>query len=124
MQIAPHRNRVYYIFGHLAEVHDRALPLLEKGKRLHPKVDVLFLESPDCSRADLEMSDVLKELWVEINDAVTSALETFSPDEWLERHSELSPLGFMAISRQSRLAVVLGLISHLSHHLGQVRLIH
>jgi hypothetical protein len=124
MQIAPGRNRVYYIFGHLAAVHDRAFPLLGKGKRFHPELDVLFLESPDCSTPDLEMGDVLKDAWVEINDAVTSAIETLSPAEWLDRHSELSPLGFMTISRQNRLAVVLSLISHLSHHLGQVRLMH
>ncbi|HEY5255597.1 MAG TPA: DinB family protein, partial [Acidobacteriaceae bacterium] len=44
MEVAPGRNRVYYIVGHLAAIHDRLLPMLGIGDRLHPELDDLFIE--------------------------------------------------------------------------------
>src|SRR5438270_12913571 len=38
-EIAPGRNRVYYLLGHLTAVHDLLLPLLRLGDRLHPEFD-------------------------------------------------------------------------------------
>jgi hypothetical protein len=30
LQVAPRRNRIYYLLGHLAVVHDRAIPMFGK----------------------------------------------------------------------------------------------
>ena len=38
-EVATHRNRVYYLLGHLTVAHDRLLPLLRLGDRLHPEVE-------------------------------------------------------------------------------------
>jgi len=35
----PGRNPVYYLMGHLALIHDRLLPMLGFGERLHPELD-------------------------------------------------------------------------------------
>ena len=35
-QVAPDKNRLFYLLGHLTAVHDRMLPLLAIGERLHP----------------------------------------------------------------------------------------
>lgn len=59
-QVAPGRNRLYYIWGHLAAVSDRALPFLHDGERVYPELDVLFIDSPDCAVDDLETSETLK----------------------------------------------------------------
>ena len=52
MEVAPGRNRVYYIVGRLAAIHDRLLPMLGIGDRLHPELDDLFIEHPDRTFAD------------------------------------------------------------------------
>ena len=52
-EIAPGKNRLLYLWGHLTAVHDAMLPLLSLGERLHPEFDVAFVSNPDKSRADL-----------------------------------------------------------------------
>lgn len=51
-QVAPGRNRIFYLLGHLTAVHDRMFTLLGVGERLHPELDKPFLESPDGEAAD------------------------------------------------------------------------
>ena len=41
-EIAPGRNRLLYLWGHLTAVHDAMLPLLSLGERLHPEFDIAF----------------------------------------------------------------------------------
>ena len=38
-QVAPGKNRVFYLLGHLTAMHDRMFPLLGLGERLHPELD-------------------------------------------------------------------------------------
>ena len=44
-EVAPGKNRLFYLLGHLVAVHDRMLPLLRLGARLHPELDEPFLRS-------------------------------------------------------------------------------
>jgi hypothetical protein len=46
-EIAPGRNRLYYLVGHLAVVHDRMFPLLGVGERRYQQLDKPFLEDAD-----------------------------------------------------------------------------
>src|SRR5215470_3002348 len=41
-EVAPHRNRVYYLLGHLTVAHDRLLPLLRLGDSLNPELEEEF----------------------------------------------------------------------------------
>src|SRR3954453_23145755 len=51
-EVAPGRSRVLYLLGHLTAVHDRMLPLLGFGERLHPELDEAFISKPDGEPAD------------------------------------------------------------------------
>src|SRR5256712_12668014 len=42
-EIAPGRNRLLYLWGHLTAIHDAMLPLLGLRERLHPEFDVAFV---------------------------------------------------------------------------------
>jgi hypothetical protein len=42
-EIAPGKNRVVYLWGHLAAAADAMIPLLGFGERLHPELDAIFL---------------------------------------------------------------------------------
>ena len=46
-QVAPNKNRLFYLLGHLTAVHDHMLPLLGIGERLHPELDEAYLTNPD-----------------------------------------------------------------------------
>src|SRR5258707_15067709 len=39
-EVAPGKNRLIYLWGHLTAVHDAMLPLLGFGRRRHPQFDV------------------------------------------------------------------------------------
>src|SRR5436309_15452621 len=45
-EIAPGRNRVLYLWGHLTAIHDAMLPLLGLRERLHPEFDVVVRLGP------------------------------------------------------------------------------
>jgi hypothetical protein len=42
LEVAPGKNRVYYLMGHLAAIHDRLFPLLRLGARLYPNSTLSF----------------------------------------------------------------------------------
>jgi hypothetical protein len=62
-EIAPGRNRLLYLWGHLTAVHDAMLPLLSLGERLHPEFDVAFVSNPDKSRADFPSHEEIRRAW-------------------------------------------------------------
>ena len=41
-EVATHRNRGYYLLGHLTVAHDRLLPLLRLGDSLNPELEEEF----------------------------------------------------------------------------------
>src|SRR6266576_1314967 len=57
-EIAPGRNRLLYLWGHLTAVHDAMLPLLSLGERLHPEFDAPFVSNPDKSLPQFSLDDV------------------------------------------------------------------
>ena len=122
-EVAPGKNRLIYLWGHLAAVNDTLLPLLRLGERLHPELDVAFLGTPDGSVPDSISPAAIKQVWGEINDALTSAFLQLSPDEWLERHNNVSEEDFNREPHRNRFTILLGRTSHLSYHLGQVMLV-
>jgi len=67
-EIAPGRNRLVYLWGHLIAVHDAMLPLLGLGARLHPELDAAFLTAADRTVGDLPTVAELGQLWREVHD--------------------------------------------------------
>src|SRR4029077_6913010 len=50
-EVAPGRNRLIYLWGHLTAAHDAMFPILGLGERLHPELDATFVSSPDKAGA-------------------------------------------------------------------------
>ncbi|HEY4218126.1 MAG TPA: DinB family protein [Gemmatimonadaceae bacterium] len=121
-RVAPDRNRIYYIIGHLAAVHDRMFGLLGVGDRLHPELDAEFLQNPDTHAAGSLSVAQLKAVWSEINTKLTAALERLSPDEWLDKHTSVSDEDFKKEPHRNRMSVLLSRTNHASFHTGQIRL--
>lgn len=121
-EVAPGRNRVFYLLGHLTAVHDRMLPLLGLGERLHPELDKEFLTEADTHTTSDVAAQSLRASWNEVNARLTNAIESLAPEAWLERHTAVSPEDFAADPLRNRLSVLLNRTGHVAFHLGQIRL--
>jgi hypothetical protein len=84
-EVAPGRNRVYYLLGHLTAVHDRLFATLRLGERLHSELDEAFIEKADKTDLDDELPAAeLRKAWREVNDKLTAAMEKLSAEQWLD----------------------------------------
>lgn len=121
-EVAPGRNRISYLVGHLTAVHDRMLPLLGVGERLHPELDAPYIDNPDRHSDPGHSAADLRQAWSEVNGKLTAALEALRPEQWLERHTAVSEEDFAKEPLRNRLAVLLSRTNHASFHIGQIRL--
>jgi len=119
-EIATGRNRALYIVGHLTAVSDRMLPLLGIGERRFPNLDSVYLEHPDRTEADPLAPADLKAAWRDLATRLTDALEAFTPEEWLQKHTAVSDEDFAKDPARNRMAVVLSRTNHISYHMGQL----
>ncbi len=121
-QVAPGRNRLIYLWGHLAAVNDGLLPLLGIGERLHPEFDEMFISNPDKSVQLTVSGQSLKAAWQEINQKLWEGFTRFSPSDWADRHAAVSQKDFEKEPHRNRFTVLLGRTAHLAYHLGQATL--
>src|SRR3989475_12567915 len=118
-EIAPGRNRVVYLWGHLTAVHDAMLPLLGLGERLHPEFDVVFVSNPDKSQAAIPSHEQVRQAWNAVNGELSNCFEKMSWSDWLRRHSAVSAEEFAKDASRNRFAILLSRTNHLSYHFGQ-----
>jgi hypothetical protein len=117
--VAPGKNRLIYLWGHLAAINDRMVAILGFGERLHPELDAMFVSNPDKT-VDLTLSpEKLKYIWDEVNERLWTRICNLSPSEWLEKHTAVSNEEFIREPHRNRFAVLLGRTAHLAYHFGQ-----
>jgi len=121
-EVAPGKNRLIYLWGHLAATNDRLLPLLGIGERLHPEFDGMFISNPDKSVQITVSKESLKAAWQEINQKLWDGLVNFSASDWAQRHHAVSKEDFEREPHRNRFTVLLGRTAHLAYHLGQATL--
>ncbi len=118
-EIAPGRNRLFYLWGHLTAIHDAMLPLLGLGERLHPEFDAAFVSNPDKSQAGIPSHDQVRRAWNVVNARLWEGFEKMSWSDWLGRHTAVSEEDFAKDASRNRFAILLSRTNHLSYHLGQ-----
>lgn len=118
-EIAPGKNRLVYLMGHFAAAHDRMLPLLGIGNRLHPELDAMFLSAKD-REVDTPPAAEIRKMWSEINGALTSAMMALSASDWLTKHTAVSDEDFVKEPHRNRYSVLLSRTNHLWYHYGQM----
>ena len=121
VEVAPRRNRILYLWGHLTAVDDAMFGVLRLGERLHPELDAVFIAQPDRS-VPLPTSAEIARCWDDVHTELLSRFKTLSSKEWLERHGSVSPEDFERNPTRNRLAVLLGRTNHASYHFGQMML--
>ena len=126
LEIAPGRNRVLYIVGHLAAHHDRLFALLRLGERLHPELDHPFIVAPDTkepSPTAFTSTQHVLEAWKLVNHQLAERMASLTAPEWLERHNNVSPEDFLEHPLRNRLAVLISRTNHVAYHTGQIQLV-
>lgn len=119
-EVAPGRNRVSYLLGHLTAVHDRLFPLLGLGQRLHPELDEEFLSEPDKKSPGRVPAADLRRAWSEVNQQLMAAFVALPPEEWLKKHDAVSEEDFAKEPLRNRLAVLQSRTIHAGFHAGQI----
>jgi hypothetical protein len=122
LQVAPARNRLIYIWGHLTAINDGIYPLFGFGPRRYPELENMFVTSADGAVAQIPSGPELKEIWTQLDAGLWDAFQKLSASEWLQRHQAVSLEDFVREPHRSRYASLLGRTAHLSYHLGQALL--
>jgi hypothetical protein len=118
-QVAPGRNRLVYLVGHLTATNDRLFPMLGLGQRLYPEFDEPYLANPDRTLPDPATPSEVKNAWTEVNSKLTAAFEALTPKEWLQKHSAVTTEEFAKEPLRNRLAVLMSRTGHVAFHAGQ-----
>jgi len=121
VEVAPGKNRMLYLWGHLTATHDAMFSVLRLGERLHPELDAIFITKPNRSMPLPAPAEIAR-CWEAIHTALLSTFTTLGPHEWLERHGSVSAEEFKPNSTRNRLAVLLSRTNHASYHFGQMML--
>ena len=122
-QVAPGKNRVFYLLGHLTATHDRMFPLLGLGDRLHPELDDTYITNSDKFLGGPLSATELRRAWAEVNNKLTAAFERFTREDWLQKHTAVSDEDFAKDPTRNRLAIVISRTNHASYHSGQAILV-
>ena len=122
-QVAPDRNRLIYLWGHLSATHDALFPLLGLGPRLFPELEGMFLSCPDRSNSGIYSGKELKQIAGQVHHSLWVAFNELKPGEWLEKHTSVTAAEFATDPSRNRYSVVLNRTAHMAFHLGQAALV-
>jgi len=121
--VAPGKNRVIYLLGHLLVIHDGIFEALELGKRSYTHYDELFL-TPQHPANKYPPYDLLLHKWISLNKTLTFQLRHIPFDEWRSKHHYISDTDFALHPTKNKFCVFQCTTMHLFHHSGQLALIH
>jgi len=86
-EVAPGKNRVIYLWGHLTAFNDALIPLLGFGARIHPELDLMFVSNPDRTVPTILLGEDLKIIWQETSQILWTGFSKLSVADWLQKHS-------------------------------------
>jgi len=118
-EIAPGKNRVIYLYGHLIALHDAMFATLRLGERKYAELDAVFVKAADKSVAMPPVGE-MKAAWSAVHERLDSAMRKLTPAEWVERHASVSEEDFVKEPHRNRMALLLSRTSHVAYHVGQV----
>ncbi len=123
LEIAPGRNRISYLLGHLIAVNDRMIELFDMGERSYAHLDEVFVKNPDRSGLPAPDTTTLRRQWDEQNKQLSSIFAKMTPEQWLGRHSSMTDEDLAKEPSRNKLSVLLNRTGHVAYHLGQMVLV-
>ena len=122
-ELAPGKNRVIYLLGHLIAVNDTMISLFGFGERLYSHLDEPFVKNPDRSGLDFPAISELRNDWKKSNEILTGYFAKMSPDDWFSKHTAMTDEDLAKEPTRNKLSVLINRTNHLAYHLGQLVLV-
>jgi hypothetical protein len=122
-EVAPGKNRIIYLVGHLIAIHDKLFELFGIGRRSHADLDQPFIAKPDREVTDIPDAATLRKYWREVHESLSKRFNEMSTDEWFTKHSVVSAEDFAKDPTRNKLNVVINRTNHFAYHLGQMKLV-
>jgi uncharacterized damage-inducible protein DinB len=121
-EVAPGRNRLGYLYGHLTASNDTMTVLFGFGPRLYPSFEDIFSKNPDRTLPFPPASEIRK-AWKDTHQALNKNFEKLSVDEWLDKHTAMTAEDLAKEPTRNKLSVLISRINHVAYHLGQLNLV-
>jgi hypothetical protein len=122
-QVAPGKNRIIYLYGHLATYHDALKETLGIGKCSKPELAAYFLQNPDDYQSTPLPLVELKAYWQSVHAELAELFLNLPAAEWFKRHNAMTDGEFAKDPTRNRLSVLLNRANHVAYHTGQVNLV-
>ncbi|MFZ6013294.1 MAG: DinB family protein [Bacteroidota bacterium] len=119
-EIAPGKNRITYLLGHLVAVNDGMISLFGLGQRSFAHLDEAFVKNPDRSNLPTPDAATLKQNWKSSNEQLSALFAKMTPEEWFGRHNSMTDEDLVNEPGRNKLSVLMNRTSHLAYHLGQL----
>jgi hypothetical protein len=121
-EVAPGKNRLIYVWGHLTAFNDALIPLLGFGSRMHAELDLMFVSNPDRTVPTILLGEDLNIIWQETSQILWTGFSKLSVTDWLQKHAAVSEEDFLREPHRNRFTILLGRTVHIAYHLGQAKL--
>jgi hypothetical protein len=121
-EVAPGKNRIGYLYGHLTASNDTMNTLFGFGPRIYPSFDDIFSRNPDKALPHPPASDIRK-AWKETHDALNKNFQNLSVDAWLDKHTAMTAEDLAKEPTRNKLSVLISRTNHVAYHLGQLVLV-
>src|SRR5258706_6548573 len=94
-EVAPGKNRLIYLWGHLTAFNDALIPLLGFGPRIHPELDLMFVANPDRTVPTILLGEDVKIIWQETSQLLGTGFSKVSVAGGLPKHSRVAEEDFL-----------------------------
>lgn len=121
-EVAPGRNRIIYLMGHLIAVNDTMISLFGVGERLYSHFDEPFIKNPDKSALAIPEASELRKEWRISNEVLTTHFNKISTTDWFSKHTAMTEDDLIKDPARNKLSVLINRTNHLANHLGQLLL--
>lgn len=121
LELAPGRNSVSWVIGHLAAVNDSLYVILGFGEKTNESYYKYFIEddfgitAPDISQ--------IRQYWRQTSSQLNEKLQALSVEDWFGKHALVSNGDFTKEPHRNKLNVLLSRTFHIHHHYGQLVLV-
>ena len=119
-EIAPGKNRISYLLGHLITVNEGMISLFSLGDRSYQAWDEAFIKNPDRTIANTPDAATLRKAWKESNERLSSLFSKMPVESWFGRHTSMTDEDLVKEPSRNKLSVLLNRTSHVAYHLGQL----
>lgn len=121
-EVAPGRNRIGYLYGHLTASNDIMNVLFGFGPRMFPSFEQIFEKNPDRA-LPLPPASEIRKAWKETHQALGKRFEKLSVSEWLDKHTAMTAEDLAKEPTRNKLSVLISRTNHLAYHMGQLVLV-